>query len=276
MGDGVPHFYFFRCFNAGNNVSHVATPYLFFGYQVQTENPYLVGFVFLARVDEFHQVAFTQAAVDDFVVCDDAAEGIEYGIEDECLQRRVGISLWSRHAPDDGMEDFLDANTRFSARADNIGAGNAEQLHDLVFHFVGHGAVEVDFIEHGDYLQVVLDGHIYVGYGLRLYSLGCVDYQQGAFAGGNGTRHLVGEVNVSRRVDQVEGIFFTLIFIIHLYGVALDRDTPFAFEVHIVEHLRLKVFPLYGFGELQQAVGECTLTMVYVGNDAKIAYILHN
>ena len=50
--------------------------------------------------------------------------------------------------------------------------------------------------------------------------------------------------------------------------MALDGDTTLLFEVHVVEHLSLGY--VYGLCCLQQTVGQRRLSMVDVGNDAKI------
>ena len=42
---------------------------------------------------------------------------------------------------------------------------------------------QVDLVDDGDELQVVLDGEVGVGDGLRFDALGGVNHEQGAFAG---------------------------------------------------------------------------------------------
>src|SRR5690554_6316603 len=76
-------------------------------------------------------------------------------------------------------------------------------------------------------------------------------------------------------VNQVERIFLAFIFIIHLNGMALDGDTAFALQVHVVEHLRLQVLAFNGLGELQQAVCQRAFAVVNMCNNTEIAYILH-
>ena len=78
-----------------------------------------------------------------------------------------------------------------------------------------------------------------------------------------------------RGVDQIEGVILSLILIGHLDGVALDGDASFPLQIHAVEHLCLQVFSFYRFGKLQQSVGKGALAMVNVGNDAKVAYLIH-
>ncbi len=56
----------------------------------------------------------------------------------------------------------------------------------------------------GRIVEVVVEREIDVGHGLRLDALRGVHDEQRALAGREAARHLVGEVDVARRVDQVE------------------------------------------------------------------------
>ena len=68
------------------------------------------------------------------------------------------------------------------------------------------GRRQVDLVEHGDDLEVVLDGLVAVGQRLGLDPLGGVDQQHRPLAGGQRPAHLVAEVDVAGRVDQVEDV----------------------------------------------------------------------
>ena len=80
----------------------------------------------------------------------------------------------------------------------------ADDLLDLLPHALGVGGGEVDLVDDGDDLVVVLDRLVDVGQRLRLDALGGVDHQQRALARGEAARHFVGEVDVAGRVHQVE------------------------------------------------------------------------
>src|SRR2546422_7450468 len=54
--------------------------------------------------------------------------------------------------------------------------------------------------------EVVVERQVDVGERLRLHALRGVDHQDGALAGGQAARDLVGEVDVAGRVDQVEDV----------------------------------------------------------------------
>ena len=75
---------------------------------------------------------------------------------------------------------------------------DAEHLLDLGRVAVGLGGRQVDLVEAGDDLEVVLEGQVAVGQGLGLDALGGVDQQDHALAGGQRPGHLVAEVDVAR------------------------------------------------------------------------------
>ena len=80
-----------------------------------------------------------------------------------------------------------------------IAAGlETEHLLDLGGVPLGIGRGQVDLVEGGHDLEVVLDGLVAVGQGLGLDALGGVDEEHRPLAGGQGAAHLVAEVDVAR------------------------------------------------------------------------------
>ncbi len=81
---------------------------------------------------------------------------------------------------------------------------------------------------------------------------------------------------MSRSVDKIERVVFSVKKIVHLYGVALDSDATLTLEIHVIEHLCLKVFFGYGMGIFQQAVGQGAFAMVDMGDYAEISDSFHS
>ena len=52
--------------------------------------------------------------------------------------------------------------------------------------------------------------------------------------------------------------------------MALNGDAPFAFQIHIIEHLCLHLLLAYGIGIFKQTVCKGAFAMINMGNDAKI------
>jgi hypothetical protein len=57
--------------------------------------------------------------------------------------------------------------------------------------------------------------------------------------------------------------------------MALDRYTPFPFQIHIIQYLILKVAVGQGVGQLNQPVGQGTFSVVNMRYNAKIPDVVH-
>ena len=177
---------------------------MFAGLHLQFQHPYLVGVVFLLGVDEFHEVVGAYGAVHDAEIRHNAAERVEHRVEDKGLQRSFGVALGCGNAVHNGVEQVFHAVARFCAYGQYVVVAAADEFHNLVGDLFHHGVVEVYLVEHGNYLEVVVEGEVKVGDGLSLDALRGVHHEQCAFAGGDGTGDFVGEVHVARSVDKVE------------------------------------------------------------------------
>ena len=56
--------------------------------------------------------------------------------------------------------------------------------------------------------------------------------------------------------------------------MALDGDATLTLQIHVIEHLPLS--HLDGLGVFQQTVGQGRFTMVDMGYDAEISYVIHS
>ena len=173
---------------------------------------------------------------------------------------------------DDGLEHVGDAEAGLGRDQHGLAGVDADHLLDLLADALGLGGGQVDLVEDDDDLVVLVDGLVDVGERLRLDALGGVDDQQRTLAGGERARHLVGEVDVAGRVDQVEDIVLAIVgAVVEAHGLRLDGDAALALDVHVVEHLLLHVAGLQPAGRLDQPVGERRLAVVDVGDDGEIA-----
>ena len=136
----------------------------------------------------------------------------------------------------------------------------------------GSAPGQVDLVERRDQLEAGVDRQVGVGHRLRLHPLGGVHQQQRAVAGRQRARHLVGEVHVPGRVDQVEAVELAVARrVLHAHGLGLDRDAALALELHRVEQLRPVVARVDRPGDLEDAVGQRGLPVIDVGDDREVA-----
>ncbi|MPM70118.1 hypothetical protein SDC9_117071 [bioreactor metagenome] len=133
------------------------------------------------------------------------------------------------------------------------------------------GSGQVDLVEDRDDLQVGVEREVEVRQRLRLDALGGVDEQQGALAGIQGPRHLVGEVDVAGSVDHVQRVRLPVDAPRQPHGLRLDGDPALALDVHPVEVLGPHAAVVHELGELQHPVGEGGLAVVDVRDDGEVA-----
>ena len=153
---------------------------------------------------------------------------------------------------------------------------SSEVLLDLCAHRQEVGARAVHLVDVTQTGHVVLVGLTPYGLRLRLHAAYGAERGDSAVQHAQRTLHLDREVDVSRGVDQVERVPLSVAGrVLHLDGVALDGDSLFAFEVHVVEHLRLHFALVERVGLLQQTVCECRFAVVDVGYDAEISDVFH-
>ena len=202
----------------------------------------------------------------------DADVVVEPRVDDERLQRRGRVARRRRNARNDGLEDVVDPLARLRAHADRVMRGDADDVLDLGDDPVGLGRGQVDLVQHRHDGDALLGRRVAVGDRLRLDSLRRVDDEQRAFAGGERARHLVGEVDVARRVDQVEVVDAAVARRVgERRRLRLDRDPALALEVHRVQHLGLHLPVGEAAASLDEAVRERRLAVVDVRDDGKVA-----
>ena len=139
-------------------------------------------------------------------------------------------------------------------------------------HALGIGRRQVDLVEDRDDLVVGLDRVIGVGQRLRLDALAGIDHQQRALAGGERAADLVGEVDMARRVHQVQDVGLAVLRrVVEPHGLRLDGDAALALDVHRIEHLVVELALGHRPAAHQQPVGQRALAVVDMGDDREIA-----
>eukprot|EP00955_Chlamydomonas_euryale_P059933 357547-Chlamydomonas_euryale.AAC.3 len=131
----------------------------------------LVQRVLLAGVHQPHHVTGRRAAVDDTELAHDAAVRVVVRVEDERAQRRVHVVRRRRHLAHNCLKALVDAKALLRRAMQDVGAVKANDLLDLAHHALRLGAWQVNLVEDGDDLEVVLQRQPHVCERLRLYAL---------------------------------------------------------------------------------------------------------
>mgnify|MGYP000127318842 CR=1 FL=1 len=273
--DRIADLHVCRSLQARYDVAHVTRPDFLPGGEFQFQNADFIGVVFVTRVDELHRIARAERPVEDAEVGDDAAERVEYRIENKRLQGSLLVAFRGGNALHDGFEYFVHPLARAARCGDDFLVAAPQQVGYLVLDLFDHGSLHVYLVDDGNDFEVVSESEIEVGDGLCLYPLRGIHDKQRPFARGDGTGYLIGEVHMAGRVDEVEDVFLAAALVLHLDGVALYRDALFALQLHVVEYLRLQVALRYGVGRFEQPVGNGAFAVVYMGYDAEVPDVLH-
>ena len=181
-------------------------------------------------------------------------------------------------ARDERLERVLDADARLGAGEHRAalfprsGGLDADDLLDFLGHALRFGGGQVDLVDDGDDLVVVLDRLVDIGQRLRFHPLRRVHHQQRALARGQAAADLIGEVDVAGRVHEVQLIGLAIARgVVEAHGLRLDRDAPLLLDVHVIKdllgHLPVGQPP----GKLDQPISQRRLAMVDVGYDGEIA-----
>ena len=129
---------------------------------------------------------------------------------------------------------------------------------------------KVNLVQHGDDREVIFHGQVEVCQSLGLNALCGINKEDRAFTCGQGSRNLVGKVDVSGGVDHIQGKRFTLISPRHTHGLTFDGDAAFALDIHTIQVLIAHISTGDHTGELEHAVSQSGLAVIDVSDDAEI------
>ncbi len=158
----------------------------------------------------------------------------------------------------------------------------SDNILDLRLDPVRLGTRQVDLVDDRHNIQIVIQRQIDIGQRLRLNALRRIHDKQRTLARSQTARYLIIEIDMPRRVDQIENIFLPVLGPVHCaHGLRLDGDAPLPFQVHIIQHLGLHFTAGQKPGFLNDPVCQRRLSVVNMGYNAKISdfaliYYFHN
>ena len=112
----------------------------------------------------------------------DAEIGVVPAIDQQRLQRRVGIALRRRQAFDDRFQHIGDAQAGFGGNQHRIGRVEADHIFDLLLDAFGFGGGQIDLVEDRNNFVTIVDGLIDIRQSLRLDALRRIDHENRSFA----------------------------------------------------------------------------------------------
>ncbi len=221
-------------------------------------------------------LALRQRTVDDPHQHHDADVVVEPRVDDHRAQRRVEDAARRRHAMHDGLEDLVDPFAGLGAAGNRVIGIDADHVLDLGTRARRIGLRKIHLVEDRNDLDTEVERGVAIGNRLRLDTLAGVDDEERTLAGRQRAADLVREVDVARRVDEVQVVGAAVTrLVFERRGLRLDRDAALSLDVHRVEHLLFHLAIAQSAATLDQSIGECRLAVVDVGNDREIADVIH-
>ena len=238
VGDGVADLGFRDVLDARRDEAHLAGVQHAGQQRLGREDADAVDLARGAARHHPHLHADLELAVDHAHQDDDAQVGVVPAIDQQRLGGGVGIALGGGQPLHDGFQHIADAKARFGRDHDGVAGVQADHVLDLLLHPVGLRRRQVDLVEDGDDLVVVVQRLIDVGERLRLDALAGIDHQDRALARGQRPADFIGEVDMAGSVHQVELILLAILGGVEQPdGLGLDGDTALTLDIHAVEHL---------------------------------------
>ena len=143
----------------------------------------------VARLDR----AFKHTDIDD-----DALVAVVDAVKDQRFQGGIRVAGGGGDVGDHPLQHLVDVQAGLGRDPGRIQAGQTDHIFDLLGDLLRVGAGQVDLVQDGYQLQVVLQSHVGVGQGLGFHALGGVHYQDSALTGGQAAGDLVGKVHMAR------------------------------------------------------------------------------
>ncbi len=124
----------------------------------------------------------------------------------------------------------------------------------------------------------MVDRQVGVGQRLRFHPLRSVHHEERAFAGCHAAGDLIGKIDMSRRIDQIQDIILAVRRLVpETNGVGLDGNAPLPLEVHVVQDLVGACCGHFPVGKrsrvFENPVGECRFAVIDMGNNAEVSDI---
>ncbi len=197
--------------------------------------------------------------------------GVIPAIDQQRHQRCLDIALGRRHTGDNSLEDIANANAGLGTCRDGIIGGQADHILDLRLHPLRLGRRQVNLVQDRHDFMVGLDRLIDIGQRLRLDPLAGIDHQQRSLAGRQRARHLIAEIDMPRRVHQIQDIILAIGGgVVQPHCLRLDGDPALALNIHIVENLLGHLALAKTAANLNQPVGDGRLAMVDMRDNREI------
>ena len=276
QGDGVAHLGGLQFLDAGDDVTHLARLQRLPRFVGRGEDAQIVGVVGQVVGHQLDALALGKSAIHHPHQHHHPDVAVEPAVDDHGPQRSVRVAAGRRDARHDRFQDLVDTHAGLGGALDRVGGIDADHVLDFELRVFRVGLRQVHLVEDGHDLHAEIECGVAVRHGLRFHALAGVDHQQRAFACRQRARNLVREVDMARRVDQIEVVDPSIErLVLERSGLCLDGYPTLLFQIHRVENLLFHLAIRESSAALDQAVGERRFAMIDVRDDRKVSDVIH-
>ncbi len=200
VGDRITHIAFIDHFYAGLNIAYFTWPQLAHRHFFGGEGADRFNRMGTARIHHTYLLSLANRSLKYADEDDNAEIGIVPAIHKQGFQCRFGVALGRWHLVNNGFQQIGNAKARFGGYMQCIGAINPDHIFDLLRDPLWLGGRKVDFVQHRHDLVIVIERLVHIRQRLRFHTLARIHHQQRAFACGQTTAHLIGEIDVAGRI----------------------------------------------------------------------------
>ena len=164
IGDGVADPGIADGLDRGREIAHLSGRQRITGFQTQGQQVAafhdLIG---CSGGHHFDGLTGAHGALHDTEVDHHAPVAVILTVEHQCLQRGLGVTLGSRDISNNILQHRLDIGAQLGGDLRSVHGGQADDILHLLLGLQRIGGRQVDLVEHGKDLQIVLHGQIGVG-----------------------------------------------------------------------------------------------------------------
>ena len=115
---------------------------------------------------------------------------------------------------------------------------DSDHIFYLFFYTLRLCAWKIDLVDNRHNVQIMIECQIYIRKCLCLNSLCRINNKNRSVAGRQTSGYLIVEIDVSRCINQVENILFSVICLIYSTDcLCFDRDSTLSLQIHVIENL---------------------------------------
>ena len=257
QGNGVANFGRLQLANAGDDVADLTGLQRWARLVGRGKDTQVVGVVSGTCSHQLDALAAGQPAIDHAHQHHHADVAVKPAVDDHGAQGTARMTLGRRYAGHHRFENVLNTHAGLGRTGNGIRGIDADHVLDLELGVLRIGVGQVHLVEHRHHLDAKVERGVAVGHGLRFDALAGIDHQQRTLASRQRATDLIREVNMARRVDQIEVVGLSIAgLVVQRGGLCLDGYPTLFLNVHRVQHLSFHLTLLQAATALDQPVGQ--------------------